>query len=171
MWTGWPRADRLGLVRWLGGSSLLPARRRAVLTAPADAGPCVWAAACESVCLCICVCGCWGLPGLLNGGFLSLLSRKQTEAPQLQGWDWKSRVPEPFTPIHFQKVRQKRIPCPPPLTKQWGPETGVAACPVCKALGSVLRQGSGGAQTRTGPGKPDNWSPYTFIQVLWGVSF
>lgn len=42
MWTGWPRADRLGLVGWLGlwlgGSSLLPARRRAVLTARTDAG-------------------------------------------------------------------------------------------------------------------------------------
>lgn len=69
-----------------------------------------------------------------------MLSRKQTEAPQLQGWDWKSRVPEPFTLIHFQKVRQKRIPCYPPLTTEWGPETGVAACPVCKALGSFLRR-------------------------------
>lgn len=59
MWPGWPGADRLELVGWLGlwlgGSSLLPARRRAVLTARADAGACVWAAACESVCLCVCV--------------------------------------------------------------------------------------------------------------------
>lgn len=36
------------------------------------------------VCVCLCVRRCWGLPGLLNGGFLSLFPRKQTEAPQRQ---------------------------------------------------------------------------------------
>ncbi|KAM7246764.1 hypothetical protein CapIbe_003062 [Capra ibex] len=78
MWTGWPWADRLGLVGWLGlwlgGSSLLPARRRAVLTAPADAGPCVWAAACPD-------------SGLLASSSESI-AEATAEARGPRRWEW-----------------------------------------------------------------------------------
>lgn len=90
------RASRL----LLGGP--LPAQPAAAVQKAGDARYCVWAAACEPVC--ICVCGCWGLPGLLNGGFLSLLPRKQTEAPQLQAAS-RRKGSVHRNPQHFQEVR------------------------------------------------------------------
>lgn len=72
-----PHLAPAGRGRGLADAPRPAAGRRAVLTqAPAcgrlPAGLCV-----------SCVCGCWGLPGLLNGAFLSLLPGRQTEAPQL----------------------------------------------------------------------------------------
>lgn len=79
----------------------LPPQPAAAVQKASDARNCVWAAACEPVC--ICVCGCWGLPGLLNGGFLSLLPRQQTEAPQLQDAS-RRKGSVHHNPQHFQEV-------------------------------------------------------------------
>lgn len=101
------RPPRTGLGRatpLLPGGPLPPQPVAAVQKA-GDACYCVWAAACEPVC--ICVCGCWGLPGLLNGGFLSLLPRQQTEAPQLQDAS-RRKGSVHRNPQHFQEVEWGR---------------------------------------------------------------
>ena len=110
MWTGWPRADRLGLVGWLGlwlgGSSLLPARRRAVLTAPADAGPCVWAAACESVRLCMCV---WllGPPRSPKWGFPLPVVKETNRSSTTPGLGLEEQGPRAFYTHTFPGEAEK----------------------------------------------------------------
>lgn len=124
MWTGWPRAALLGLVGWLGlwlgGSSLLPARRRAVLTAPADAGPCVWAAACESVCLCMCV---WllGPPRSPKWGFPLPVVKETNRSSTTPGLGLEEQGPRAFYTHTFPEGEAEEDPLSPSADQTVGP--------------------------------------------------
>ena len=103
-WCGGGLGSWLGL--WLGGSSLLPARRRAVLTAPADAGPCVWAAACESVRLCMCV---WllGPPRSPKWGFPLPVVKETNRSSTTPGLGLEEQGPRAFYTHTFPGEAEK----------------------------------------------------------------
>lgn len=102
--------------------------------------------------LCVsCVCGCWGLPGLLNGGFLSLLPGRQTEAPQLQERGWRKGSP---SPTRLLVPGREAVGCPStlrsaaPSKRVWGLQLGRPAVRAAQPRG-VPQDMTFGAQTGT----------------------
>lgn len=128
----------------------------------ADAGACVWAAACGSVCV-LCV---WllGPPWPPKWGFPLPVARETNRSATTLGKGLEERVPEPHEPARSRKG-SNGVPLHPQLggaqQTRVGPAAGAAGRPGCPAP----RSPPGQAFRR--PNR-DNWSPYMFVRFLWG---